>query len=191
MQDGSWWRQTSLDTSTSTRSNPEVLIWDDNGTDVLEMPDEGRAVDAEELAVHLESTITNAFVGLHYGNLYRLDGGGDWIQVSFETANTNLVDPEVMLWIEDSETHMVVRGDLDVTIGTCVIADPEADTDGDQISNAAEIVAGTDLLDAQSKFEVTETTRDGTGHYILHWEAVEDRVYTIDWTPTLTEPFQT
>ena len=190
MQNGSWWRQTSIDTSTSTRSNPEVIIWDDHGTHVLEMPDEGRSVEAEELTVYLESTITNAFPCLHYGNLYRPDDDSDWLQISFETANINLVDPEIMLWIESGETHMVVRSENDETIGTCVVTDPEADTDGDQTSNAAEIIAGTDLLNAQSKFEITQTTRDGTGQTILQWDAVEDKTYTIEWTPVLGELFQ-
>jgi len=85
----------------------------------------------------------------------------------------------------------LVRGEQDVAIGTCIVADPSADTDGDMMSNAAEIIAGSDALDAQSKFEVTETTHDGAGRYVLHWDAVEDRVYTIDWTPVLTESFQT
>jgi len=190
LADGSWWQQTSLDTSTSTRSNPEILIWNETGTDVLEMPDEGRAVEAEELAVHLESMITNAFTGLRYGNLYRLDGDGDWLQVSFELVNTAAVEPEVMLWIEGPETNMVVRGENDETIGTCTVVDPILDADNDGLNNQREVIAGSDPFDAQSKFEVTETTRDGTGHYVLHWEAVEGRVYTIEWTPSLTESFQ-
>jgi len=190
LQDGSWWRQTSLDSSTSTRFSPEVLIWNESGTDVLEMPDEGRSVSTEELTVHLESSITNAFSGLHYGNLYRLNGDGDWQQVSFENISTNVSSPAVMLWTEDGQTNMVVRGDFDVTLGTCTVVDPVADTDGDQISNAAEMTAGTDLFDKESKFKVTETTRDGTGHYVLHWNAVDGRVYSIEWTPVLTESFQ-
>ncbi len=59
------------------------------------------------------------------------------------------------------------------------------------MNNAAEVVAGTDLFDKESKFEVTETTRDGTGHYVLHWDAAEGRIYSIEWTPSLTESFQT
>ncbi|MBI9020100.1 MAG: hypothetical protein JEZ10_02445 [Verrucomicrobia bacterium] len=190
LQNGSWWRQTSLDNSTSTRFGPEVLIWNDNGTDILEMPDEGRSVSAEELTVHLESSITNKFSGLHYGNLYRLNGNGDWLQISFENVITNVSNPSVMLWIEGAQTNMVVRGDSDVTIGSCTVVDPVGDADGDQISNAAEMTAGTNLFDKESKFEVTETTRDGTSQTVLHWDAVEGRVYSIEWTPSLTESFQ-
>jgi len=190
LANGSWWRQPFVESTSSVLSNPDVFLWDESGINYLEIPEAGKTIVVEELAVYLVSTITNTFTGLRYGNLYRLDGGGDWIQVSFETANTNLVDPEIMLWAEAGRTNILVRDTDDKTIGTCTVVDPDADNDGDQISNAAEIVAGTDLLDAQSVFEVSKTSRDGTGHYILHWKAIEDRIYAIDWTPSLTESFQ-
>jgi len=181
LANGSWWRQTFVESTSSVLSNPDVFLWNETNIDYLEIPEAGKTIVAEELV---------AFTGLRYGNLYRLDDDGDWIQINFETANTNLVDPEIMLWIEGTETNMLVRGESDETIGTCRVVDPEADTDGDMMSNAAEIMAGTDLFDEESTFKVTETTRDGTGHYVLRWEAVEGRVYSVAWTPSLTESFQ-
>jgi hypothetical protein len=185
LANGSWWKQTSIESSTSTRSNPEIFIWSEGGTDYLEMPDEGRRVAAEQLNKLFETTVTNAFSGLHYGNLYRLDGAGDWMQISFENVRTNIAAPEAMLWVDGSETNLVVRDSRDVTIGTCIVVDPMIDSDHDGLSNADEITAGCDPLDEQSRFELLQTDR-----YILSWEAVEGRVYTIEWTPELTEPFQ-
>ncbi len=186
LTDGSWWKQTSSDVSTSTRFNPEVLIWSENGTDYLEMPDEGRTVPATELIVDFESTVTNTFTGLHYGNLYRLDGAGDWLQFSFENVSTNVSNPSVMLWTEGTLTNMIVRDSRNVTIGTCIVVDPILDADSDGFSNAAEVLAGSDPLDSQSNFTLRQTD-----HYILSWDAVEGRIYTIEWTPSLTESFQT
>lgn len=190
LTNGEWWRQTSLENTASTHSSPEVLLWSDDGDDFFEMPDLGQTVEAEELAVYLVSTITNDFTGLRRGNIYQLANDENWMQASGEIINTPADTPQAMLWAEDGLTNLLVRGKQDVTIGTCRVVDPEADTDGDMMSNAAEAVAGTDLFDAESTFKVTETTRNGTGHYVLHWDAVEGRVYTVGWTPSLTEYFQ-
>ncbi|MDK2963870.1 MAG: uncharacterized protein PWQ29_1264 [Verrucomicrobiota bacterium] len=191
LQNGSWWKQTSIDTSTSTRRNPEILVWSEDGKDYLELPDEGRCVSAEELDVHLESTVTNTFTGLHYGNMYRLASGGNWLQLSFENISTNVTEPEVMLWIDGSGTNLLARGSRDVTIGTCIVADPVLDADNDGFSNEDEILAGTGPRDADSLFALAAPTRDDSGQYVLHWDAVEGRIYTIEWTPSTSEKFQT
>ncbi len=190
LANGSWWQQTSLDSSVSKHWKPDVFFWNEAGADRLEFPTLGKSITAKQLNIHLESIITNRFTGLRYRNLYCLEHGGDWLQISFETANANLVAPEIMLWTEGSKTHMVMRDENDETIGTCTVVMPDVDSDGDQISNAAEALAGTDMFDAQSKFEVTETTRNEMGQTVLHWNAIEDRIYTIEWTPSLTEKFQ-
>jgi hypothetical protein len=79
-----------------------------------------------------------------------------------------------------------MRDSRDVTIGTCTVADSTADSDNDGLSNTAEVLAGVDPLDAQSRFDLRQTD-----HYVLNWNAVEGRIYTIEWTPSLTESFQT
>ena len=186
LADGSWWKQISFERSTSIRRNPEVLIWNESGTDYLEMPDEGLQITAEELNVQVESTITNSFIGLHYGNTYRLADGSGWLQISFENISTNVTVPNVMLWIEGSKTNLLVRDGRDATIGTCIVADPSDDSDNDGLSNAAEVLAGFDPLDSQSRFKLRQT-----GRSVLSWDAVTGRVYSIEWAPALTAPFQT
>jgi hypothetical protein len=161
-------------------------VWNEDSTWYLEMPDEGRTVTAEELSVQIQSTITNAFTGLHYGNLYRLASGGDWIQIGSANISTNVSNPSVMLWTEGTLTNMIVRDSRNVTIGTCIVVDPILDADSDGFSNAAEVLAGSDPLDSQSNFTLRQTD-----HYVLSWDAVEGRIYTIEWTPSLTERFQT
>jgi phosphatidylserine/phosphatidylglycerophosphate/cardiolipin synthase-like enzyme len=188
LSNGSWWRQTSQDVSASTRLNPEIFIWNDNGTAYLEMPDEGRRVTAEQLNVCVESTVTNTFSGLHHGNLYRLAGAGDWLQLSFENVRTNLAAPQVMLWAEGSQTNLLARDGRDVAIGTCIVADPAGDTDNDGLNNTDEILAGVDPLDPESIFR-TSVLRPPASGSVLTWSAVEGRIYTIEWTPSLSEPF--
>jgi len=191
LQNGDWWRQSSLDTSASTRSTPEVLIWNESGTDIIEMPDEGRAVSAKQLAVAAENTVTNKFTGLHYANLYELADGHDWMQVSFKNISSSTTKPDVMLWIESGKTHLLVRDANDEMIGDCEIVNPDADNDGDQVANADEIIAGTDLYNEDDLFLITDIQYDSEGRAMLNWVPVEGRVYTIEWTQSLDEPFQT
>lgn len=186
LTNGQWWRQISSDSSSSENASPAVILWSENGTDWIEFPDLGLRAAAEQLNVYQEGTITNSFTGLHYGNLYQLAGEGDWLQVSFENISTNPAAPSVMLWTEGSLTNMVVRDGRDATLGTCTVADPQSDSDGDGFSAAAEVVAGSDPQDEQSCFELSQTDR-----YILSWDATEGRIYTIEWTPSLSESFQT
>ncbi|NOU35794.1 MAG: hypothetical protein HOO88_03360 [Kiritimatiellaceae bacterium] len=186
LADGSWRKQISFERSDSVRSNPDVLVWNEDGADFLEMPDEARRVTVEKLAVQLESTVTNTFTGLHHGNLYRLANGEKWMQLSFENISTNVISPNIMLWSDETKTNLLLRDSRDVTIGICTVADPNADSDNDGLSDAAEILAGADPLDSESRFELRQTGRN-----VLSWNAVEGRVYTIEWSPSLTEIFQT
>jgi hypothetical protein len=185
LADGSWWKQISFERSAAVHRNPDVLVWNTNGLDYLEMPDENRSVTVEKLNVCLESTVTNSFTGLHYGNLYPLTGGGSWIQLSFEHVSTNMPEPKAVLWKNGTQTTLLIRDSRDVTIGTCTVADSNADSDNDGLSNTAEVLAGVDPLDAQSRFDLRQTN-----HYVLNWNAVECRIYTIEWTPSLARPFQ-
>jgi hypothetical protein len=185
LADGSWWKQISFERSDSARSNPAVLVWSEGGSDFLEMPDEARRVTVEKLNVQLESTITNTFTGLHYGNLYRLAAGEARMQLSFENVSTNVIRPSILLWTDGTKTNLLVRDSRDVTIGVCTVADPSADSDSDGLCNAAEVLAGADPLDFESRFELRQTGRN-----VLRWNAVEGRVYTVEWSPSLTESFQ-
>ncbi|HPR82775.1 MAG TPA: hypothetical protein PLD51_02860 [Pontiellaceae bacterium] len=184
LADGSWWKQISFERSGVTRLNPKVLVRNENGNSYLELPDEGRCITADKLNVQLESTAAGTFTGMRYGNLYRLANGESWLQISFENVRTNIAGPEVMLWTDRAGTGLLVRSG-GATIGTCTVIDPAPDDDHDGLSNAAEILADSDPLNAQSRFELRQTD-----HCILSWDPVEARVYTIEWTPSLTESFQ-
>lgn len=185
LADGSCWKQISFERSASIRRNPEVLLWNESGMSYLEMPDEGLRISVEKLSVQIESTITNAFTGLHYGNTYRLADGSSWIQLSFENISTNTTGPNALLWNEGTQTGMLVRDSRDVTIGTCTVADSAADSDRDGQSNSAEMLAGFDPLDSQSRFELRQTDR-----CVLSWDAVTGRIYSIEWSPAPTASFQ-
>ncbi|MFA7369398.1 MAG: hypothetical protein WC334_07115 [Kiritimatiellales bacterium] len=186
LADGSWWKQISFEQSGSTRLNPDAQVWSENGTDYLELPGEGLRVTAEKLNIRIESTVTNTFTGLHYGNVYRLADGGSWMQLSFENIRTNVTAPQVMLWIGEGKTNLLIRDSRNFSVGTCTVVDPTVDADNDGVSNQSEVLAGSDPLDAQSRFELRQTDR-----YVLSWNPIEGRVYTVEWTPSLSENFQT
>ena len=191
LQNGSWWRQTSLDSSASTRSSPEILIWSDSGTDTIEMPDEGRTVSAEQLAVLSESSLIDPFRGLRYATIYFQENGQDWIQISFENTSSDAVSPTSMVWSENGNTHLLVRNQADRKIGTCEVVDPWSDSDGDNVRNVDEMISGTSLLDRNDFFYIWSILPDNAGRPTLRWPPVAGRTYTIEWTPSLFQAFQT
>jgi hypothetical protein len=73
---------------------------------------------------------------------------------------------------------------------SAVGADPAADSDGDGTDNWTEYVAGTDPTDANSFFQIISNAvpSSGTG-FILTWNAVAGRIYSVSWTDDLTSGF--
>ncbi len=191
LQNGEWWRQTSLDTSASTRSGPDVLLWSESGSVTLEMPDEGRSVSAEQLNVISESSITGTYRGLRYARCYILANGQDWAQISFENIPSDQQNPAAILWTADGETRLLARDQTDRTIGDCTVISPWADDDGDGIANIDEMIAGTSLLDRNDLFMIALGSPDSEGRAVLRWVPVPGRTYTIEWTPSLLQGFQT
>ena len=68
------------------------------------------------------------------------------------------------------------------------ISGPEIHHDSDTFSNYEEYVAGTDPTDGQEfpTFQMQPTT---LSEYILTWASVSGRVYSVDWSPDLTQGF--
>ena len=188
LSNNTWWRQTSSEILAYSRYRPEILLYNETR---LEMTDLGAAVEAEPLDVQTESSITNEFTGLAYANIYALNNQDIWQQRSKERTRTAYDQPAVMLWLEDNRFHLLVRDELDQTIGSCTVVDPDEDADGDQIANADELIAGTDLDDADDLFLITDISYDSEGRAVLSWNAIADRIYSVEWTPSLDEGFQT
>ncbi len=191
LQNGDWWRQTSLDSSASTRSSPEILIWSDSGTQMLDMPDEGRSVSAEPLNVISESSVSGTYRGLRYAHYYNLANGQDWAQTSFENIPSTEQNPAAIVWTDDGETRLLTRDQTDRTIGDCSVISPWVDDDGDGIPNIDEMIAGTSLFDRNDLFMISLGSPDSEGRAVLRWVPVAGRTYTIEWTASLLQDFQT
>ncbi len=81
----------------------------------------------------------------------------------------------------------VERIDLGVSAG----GGPDVDSDGDGVSDAAERVAGTDPLDAQSVFRVLpDLTPGAEGGWVIRWASIPGRRYTVLRTTELERPFE-
>jgi len=66
---------------------------------------------------------------------------------------------------------------------------PSGNSDGDRLSNLEEFIAGSIPTNADSIFVITNTTAESAG-INLQWSALTGRVYTVWWTPSLTNNFQ-
>jgi hypothetical protein len=63
-----------------------------------------------------------------------------------------------------------------------------ADTDGDGMDDHSESIAGTDVSDIDSIFQISSIA-SGPGGTVLSWNSVTGRVYSLDWTDDLTAGF--
>jgi hypothetical protein len=66
------------------------------------------------------------------------------------------------------------------------------DSDGDGQSNLGEFVGGTNPTNAASYFAVTSRVEtNGFTAFVLEWDAVSNRIYSVQWSTNLVEGFQT
>jgi len=73
------------------------------------------------------------------------------------------------------------------TSPTIKVLDPNADDDGDGMSNSAEDIAGTNPLDVTSFFRVVSMTRNAaTNSGQIAWSSVVGKSYQVEFSPTLS-----
>ncbi|MFA5687851.1 MAG: phospholipase D-like domain-containing protein [Kiritimatiellales bacterium] len=187
LENGECWRQISLTAVDAFSFRPAVTItnWLNSGIFRLSVAGIPAPVEVEKIHLMSSGVITNSFSGLRYGKIFQLNSGDELIQVSFENIRCVVAPPAALLWEENRQTVMLVRASENETIGSCIVVHSSGDEDGDGVSNAAEMIAGTDLFDANSLF----TIQSAAG-ITLQWSSVPERIYSIEHTVNLTEPFQ-
>jgi fibronectin-binding autotransporter adhesin len=70
-------------------------------------------------------------------------------------------------------------------------AQPDADPDGDHLSNAEEYLAGTDPKLSSSVLTITDTQRLTSNWFSVTWQSVSGKTYRVAYTPSLTSPWLT
>jgi len=68
---------------------------------------------------------------------------------------------------------------------------PGGNADGDIHDNLQEYITGMDPTDAASYFHIMNAAMqaDGSG-FMVEWTAVSDRIYRVNWAPTMTNAFE-
>ena len=62
---------------------------------------------------------------------------------------------------------------------------PAADQDGDGMINSAEEIAGTNPMNPQSVFQVSQL-QPGTGTMTLTWQSAPGKTYQVQWSDSLS-----
>ncbi|OQC59168.1 MAG: putative sporulation-specific glycosylase YdhD [Verrucomicrobia bacterium ADurb.Bin018] len=75
--------------------------------------------------------------------------------------------------------------------GSATGADPNADADGDGMSNLAEYIAGTDPRSGNSVLELTalNVVKSSTTNLVIQWPSVTGRIYSIWLAPSATNAY--
>ncbi|WP_372846073.1 LamG domain-containing protein [Pontiella sp.] len=68
--------------------------------------------------------------------------------------------------------------------------DATLDADGDGVCNRDEFIAGMDPTNAASVFMLNAAEALPDNGFVLHWDAVTGRVYSVWWKPTLTNEYR-
>jgi autotransporter-associated beta strand protein len=70
-------------------------------------------------------------------------------------------------------------------------AQPNADPDGDRLSNAEEYLAGTNPKLSSSVLAITDMQRSTSNWFSVTWQSVSGKTYRVAYTPSLTSPWLT
>ncbi len=73
--------------------------------------------------------------------------------------------------------------------GVAGVLDPDADSDGDGQSDYNEYVAGMNPTNPASCFMVNDAYAPTNGQFVICWDAVTGRVYSIEWASATTNTF--
>ena len=122
-------------------------------------------------------------------------GSGFVPATNFNIASVGMVAGDVF----SLGLYAGTESSVNVTSGTLYFDNFEAvpnagflnsDSDGDDLDFLDEQIAGTDPNSAGSVFKVLDAEPSPSG-FVLNWTAIEGRAYTVRWTDSLTNGFQT
>ncbi len=100
-------------------------------------------------------------------------------------------------WVESTQLSPTADTDTDAMpdywelqhFGSLAVAGNGTDSDGDGQLDRDEYIAGMNPTDNTSYFAVYDVAATTNGQFVVYWDSVTGRIYTVNWTPTLTNAF--
>ena len=116
-------------------------------------------------------------------NMMRVDPLGNGAEFDIDYIIVSAGDADDDSLSDTEESHADSDGD-----GLPDLFDPDSDNDG--FSDRAEFVAGTSAIDAGSQFNIESAFPISGTNFVLQWNSVSGRVYSVQGTTNLFEAFE-
>ncbi len=137
------------------------------------------------------STTNHTFAGLSTNHLYYYRA-----KASVSTA-IGLLEGPWSDWVWSTQISATSDTDFDGLadgwelqhFGSLAIAGTKTDADGDGQSDLDEYIAGMDPTNNASYFAVYDVANATNGQFVIYWDSVTGRIYTVHWTTALTNGF--
>lgn len=174
LENGEVWRQDDNVVANGSGS-PHVVIWDEYGYRMQISSSYGQVIGTTDVSLEASGAqvlgLDGTFTGFYRNNLYQLDNGEVWKQVSFENTSASVNDPDVALWPDGSNYRMTVYDRYGDVLGYCLVQLYSAAPQAAPLSDPPIETAQGELVSALGESAEAPSYEGPVSNYLPEWQA--------------------